>query len=244
MNKKLMYIFAIFIVAAITCISQPKKTTLRDKAMVNYAFDYLSSPGSLPFTTAATELSAIHGHSTSQYRLGEFYLHGSDGKPLDYTQARYWYEQSAEQENPRAQSKLGWIYLKGLGVKPDTRKAILWYKEAAEQGYAHAQYTLGLIYRNGSGINVNHYESQKWLKLAAKQHYKNAERLLAGLPAHQRRLSTEQMEYFPYQTSKDKNIENNFNDAQTAWPTIVNGHWLRLRLRFNSLLLGKIRRLN
>lgn len=153
MNKKLMYIFAIFIVAAITCISQPKKTTLRDKAMANYAFDYLSSPGSLPFTTAATELSAIHGHSTSQYRLGEFYLHGSDGKPLDYTQARYWYEQSAEQENPRAQSKLGWIYLKGLGVKPDTRKAILWYKEAAEQGYAHAQYTLGLIYRNGSGIN-------------------------------------------------------------------------------------------
>ncbi len=141
-------------------------------------------PGSLPLTTAATELSAIHGHSTSQYRLGEFYLHGSDGKPLDYTQARYWYEQSAEQENPRAQSKLGWIYLKGLGVKPDTRKAILWYKEAAEQGYAHAQYTLGLIYRNGTGINVNHYESQKWLKLAAKQHYKNAERLLAGLPAH------------------------------------------------------------
>lgn len=44
MNKKLMYIFTIFIVAAITCISQPKKTTLRDKAMVNYAFDYLSSP--------------------------------------------------------------------------------------------------------------------------------------------------------------------------------------------------------
>ena len=43
MNKKLMYIFAIFIVAAITCISQPKKTTLRDKAMVNYAFDYLGA---------------------------------------------------------------------------------------------------------------------------------------------------------------------------------------------------------
>ncbi|QGX87500.1 sel1 repeat family protein [Escherichia coli] len=185
MNKKLMYIFAIFIVAAITCISQPKKTTLRDKAMVNYAFDYLSSPGSLPLTTAATELSAIHGHSTSQYRLGEFYLHGSDGKPLDYTQARYWYEQSAEQEKiPRAhKSRAGWIYHQKARGRP-MRKAILWYKEAAEQGYAHAQYTLGLIYRNGTGINVNHYESQKWLKLAAKQHYKNAERLLAGLPAH------------------------------------------------------------
>lgn len=67
-----MYIFAIFIVAAITCISQPKKTTLRDKAMVNYAFDYLSSPGSLPFTTAATELSAIHGHQRRNIALENF----------------------------------------------------------------------------------------------------------------------------------------------------------------------------
>ncbi|MED8812274.1 sel1 repeat family protein, partial [Escherichia marmotae] len=46
MNKKIYFIFAIFIVAAITCISQPKKTTLRDKAMANYVFDYLSAPGS------------------------------------------------------------------------------------------------------------------------------------------------------------------------------------------------------
>lgn len=34
----------------------------------------------------------------------------SDGKPLDYTQARYWYEQSAEQENPRA-NKLDHMWL-------------------------------------------------------------------------------------------------------------------------------------
>ena len=47
-----------------------------------------------------------------------------------------WYEQSAEQENPRAKVNWGGS-TKGLGVKPDTRKAILWYKEAAEQGYAH-----------------------------------------------------------------------------------------------------------
>ncbi len=59
---------------------------------------------------------------------------------------------SNERNRKIAAHKVNWgeIYLKGLGVKPDTRKAILWYKEAAEQGYAHAQYTLGLIYRNGS----------------------------------------------------------------------------------------------
>ncbi|MEL8496718.1 sel1 repeat family protein, partial [Escherichia coli] len=31
MNKKLMYIFAIFTVAAITCISQPKKKKFPEK---------------------------------------------------------------------------------------------------------------------------------------------------------------------------------------------------------------------
>lgn len=31
------------------------------------------------------------------------------------------------------------------------------------------------------------------------------------------------MEYFPYQTSKDKNIENNFNDAQTVRPPSSTG---------------------
>ena len=31
------------------------------------------------------------------------------------------------------------------------------------------------------------------------------------------------MEYFPYQTSKDRNIENNFNDAQTACPPSSTG---------------------
>lgn len=134
MNKKLMYIFAIFIVAAITCISQPKKTTLRDKAMVNYAFDYLSSPGSLPFTTAATELSAIHGHSTSQYRLGEFYLHGSDGKPLDYTQARYWYEQSAEQEIRAHKANWGGSTSKVWGSNPTPVKQFSGIRKQLNKG--------------------------------------------------------------------------------------------------------------
>jgi hypothetical protein len=69
MNKKLMYIFAIFIVAAITCISQPKKTTLRDKAMVNYAFDYLSSPGSLPFSHGAFRDSWSLNVAISPWRI-------------------------------------------------------------------------------------------------------------------------------------------------------------------------------
>lgn len=152
--------------------------------MAHYVVDYIRSPVSIPLSTAMTELSALNGYPASQYKLAELYLQGSDGKSLDYAQARYWYEQAAAQNNLKALSQLGWLYLKGLGVKQDTRQAIRWYKEAAEQGHAHAQYTLGLIYKNGTGINANNYEARKWLKLAAEQHYKNAESLLAALPAH------------------------------------------------------------
>lgn len=184
MKRKCLYIFAVFIVAAITCIFQSRETTQRNKEMAHYVVDYIRSPASLPLSTAMTELSALHGYSISQYTLAEFYLYGSDGKSLDYARARYWYEQAADQNNLKAQSQLGWLYLKGLGVKQDTRRAILWYKEAAEQGHAHAQYSLGLIYKNGIGINANNYEARKWLKLAAEQHYKDAKSLLIALPAH------------------------------------------------------------
>ncbi len=78
-----------------------------------------------------------HGHSTSQYRLGEFYLHGSD--------VNHWIihrrdtGMSNQQNRKSARTKQTGVDLpERPGSQTRTRKAILWYKEAAEQGYAHA----------------------------------------------------------------------------------------------------------
>ena len=73
-----MYIFAIFIVAAITCISQPKKTTLRDKAMVNYVFDYLSSPGSLPFMVTQRRNIALENFIFMVATVNHWIIHRRD----------------------------------------------------------------------------------------------------------------------------------------------------------------------
>ena len=48
--------------------------------------------------------------------------------------AVYWYTESAEQGDAKAQTLLGYCYHTGLGVDRDVKKAIEWYKKAAAQG--------------------------------------------------------------------------------------------------------------
>ena len=49
-------------------------------------------------------------------------------------------------------TNLGWLHMKGLGVKQDAEEALSLYRQAAGQGFAVAQYNLGLAYRRGRGV--------------------------------------------------------------------------------------------
>lgn len=59
------------------------------------------------------------------------------------------FEKSAKSGYPNAQYQMGYIYLTGQVVKPDTLKAITWYKLAAENKNAKAMYMMGKIYARG-----------------------------------------------------------------------------------------------
>lgn len=91
--------------------------------MANYAFDYLSSPGSLPFTTAATELSAFMVTQRRNIALENFIFMVAT--------VNHWIIHRRDtgmsnQQNGKIHARKvnwGWIYLKGLGVRPDTRKS-------------------------------------------------------------------------------------------------------------------------
>ena len=75
----------------------------------------------------------------------------------------------AEQGNAAAQSKLGILYQKGLGVQQDDKEAVKWFRLAAEQGSAEAQYFLGGMYSHGKGVPKDLKEEVKWTRLAAEQ---------------------------------------------------------------------------
>jgi len=81
----------------------------------------------------------------------------------------------AEQGNADAQSSLGVMYEKGLGVSQDIKTAMKWYRLAAKQGNANAQFNLGTMYENGLGVSQDYKTAMKWYRLAAKQGNANAQ---------------------------------------------------------------------
>jgi len=60
--------------------------------------------------------------------------------------------QTAEGGDVEAQTTVGEIYERGLGVEPDYAAAISWYQKAADKGYARALFNLGTMYEQGLGV--------------------------------------------------------------------------------------------
>ena len=54
----------------------------------------------------------------------------------DYATALKHFRPLAEKGDARAQTKLGWMYYRGMVVTKDYKKAVKWYRKAAKQGHA------------------------------------------------------------------------------------------------------------
>jgi hypothetical protein len=94
------------------------------------------------------------------------------GEYIAYDRANYrtalnaWLEQ-AKQGDAQAQTYVGEIYEKGLGLPPDYKAAQVWYKKAAEQGFSRAQINLGYLYENGLGVSQDKVAALNWYRLAS-----------------------------------------------------------------------------
>ena len=80
--------------------------------------------------SAGVSWSADFQKGVDAYKRGDYATALREWKPL------------AEQGDADAQTLLGVMYRKGLGVPQDDKTAVKWYKLAAEQGYATAQFIL------------------------------------------------------------------------------------------------------
>ncbi|HEY9548828.1 MAG TPA: tetratricopeptide repeat protein, partial [Kiloniellaceae bacterium] len=88
---------------------------------------------------------------------------------------------AAEQGEARAQSNLGFYYMKGEGVERDPAEAARWWRAAADQGLPQAQFNLGMLYEQGEGVGTDLQEAARWYERAAAQGDRNAADRLAGL---------------------------------------------------------------
>jgi TPR repeat protein len=73
---------------------------------------------------------------------------------------------------------MGFIYLKGQGVKQDYQQAMFWYLRAAEQGYPIAQHNLGVMYAKGQGVAQDYKQAVSWYRKAAEQGHAPAQAIL------------------------------------------------------------------
>jgi hypothetical protein len=73
----------------------------------------------------------------------------------------------AQQGDPAAQTYVGEIFEKGLGVKPDYAAAAVWYRRAAEKGYSRAAINLGSLYEQGLGVPKDVTQALTWYRRAA-----------------------------------------------------------------------------
>jgi TPR repeat protein len=101
--------------------------------------------------------------ATAAYKRGDYATTIRELRPL------------AEQGNAKAQSNLGFMYIKGQGVPQDDAEAVKWYRRAAEQGVAQAQYTLGFMYSKGRAVPLDDAKALQWYRKAAEQGYAGAQ---------------------------------------------------------------------
>jgi len=74
---------------------------------------------------------------------------------------------AAQQGDPEAQTYVGEIFEKGLGLEPDYEAAAQWYRRAAEQGYGPAQIDLGQLYEEGRGVPRDAKQALVWYRRAS-----------------------------------------------------------------------------
>jgi len=73
----------------------------------------------------------------------------------------------ASEGDPTAQTSLGLIYERGLGVEKDPTEALRWYRRAASEGDALAAFHLGSLFERGVGTEQNFHEAARWYARAA-----------------------------------------------------------------------------
>ncbi|ABM45659.1 hypothetical protein X471_00808 [Bartonella bacilliformis str. Heidi Mejia] len=80
----------------------------------------------------------------------------------------------AENNDPKAQTLVGKMYMEGYAVTQDGARAALWFGRAAKQGDPHAQLRYGLMLFNGNFVKKNEEEGEKLIHEAMQAGLKEA----------------------------------------------------------------------
>ena len=95
---------------------------------------------------------AKKGDQYAQYNVAMMYENGQ-GLKANKSEAIYWYEKAAKQENAAAQYNLAKLYHTSATTDEHAyKKAKYWYEKASENGMMQAYNNLASLYMEGKGV--------------------------------------------------------------------------------------------
>lgn len=110
------------------------------------------------------------GDPEAQYTLAHLHLKGKGGVDYDVQEAITLFQKSVAGGHREAAFDLAFLYLNGIKIEKDRKKALYWLTRSAEMGHATAQYFLGLAYKESGDLG----KAAEWFKLAADEGYQEA----------------------------------------------------------------------
>ena len=117
--------------------------------------------GQMTFLTSRRPIKTAAGDC--EIRGGEYVAYDR----ADYRTALNVWLPQAQEGDKEAQTYVGEIYEKGLGVPPDYVVAAAWYRKAAAQGQSRAQINLGFLYEKGLGVEPDPRQALTWYRQAS-----------------------------------------------------------------------------
>ena len=144
----------------------------------------------------------------------------------DYQAALEEWRPLAEQNNARAQTKLGWMYDFGRGVAQSHITAVMWYRLAADQGDAEGQFLLADKYSLGHGFPGLDYiegyatymsEAIKLYRSAADQGHEGAAEMLSVITSDFNDVVARRADLQRQLATQDPESKESFNAIRTEY---------------------------
>ena len=131
---------------------------------------------------AVSELETLAktGDKHAQYLMGKLWRDGPLLTP-NSTNARYWFQQAAEQDHSYAQYALGNLLLSDDVEVHNPAKGLRWLETAAQNGNDYAAYRLGKEYYRGKNMERSFTAAAKWFDRAAQDGNQYAQYMLGKL---------------------------------------------------------------
>jgi len=134
--------------------------------------------------SSALQARAQAGEAEARYLVGQRCLIQATSAE-ESLRGVEWMRKAAEQGHAKAQTALGMLYARGMGVPRSPELAVHWLTKAAELGEPLAQNELATMYAKGSGVPRDLQKAIYWYGRAASSGSPEAKRNLLLASANQ-----------------------------------------------------------